>query len=160
MAAELQIFDEAINTSHLQIESLVESSRDKLDKETCEIFEAHISILSDPEIIDNVKELIRCDQVNAAYAVKSVRDNLVTLFEAIEDDYIRERVADIKDVTERIMCNVLGKATSNLSNITEPVILMARDLTPSETAQLNSDVILGFITEIGGKTSHSAIMEE
>ncbi len=151
---ELERFNTNLNISEKQIQEIIRNS----NAEIGQIFEAHLEILRDPEMKSSIEGLITDEAINAEYAVKQVIDGYVTMFEAIEDEYIRERAADLKDIAERILNNLLGHSEVDLKAINEPTIFLAHDLTPSETAQLNKKYVLGFITEIGGKTSHSAIM--
>lgn len=153
---ELQRFGDAVHTVEEELKAV--SVDENLDEEIRGIFGAHLEILRDPEMTSSVKTLIQDDHVTAEYAVRSVCDTFIAMFEAIEDEYISARAADIKDISDRIVKSLLGVVESGLKDICQPVILMAKDLTPSETVQLNKNFILGFITEIGGRTSHSAIM--
>ena len=111
----------------------------------------------DPELAGQIKAMIENDGVNAEYATEQVANQMVEMFESMDNDYFRERAADIKDVTFRLKCNLLGLTIPDLTSIAEDSIIVAHDLTPSDTAQLN-EFVKGFATEIGGKTSHSAIM--
>ncbi|AEH53000.1 phosphoenolpyruvate-protein phosphotransferase [Heyndrickxia coagulans 2-6] len=122
------------------------------------IFDAHLLVLEDPELLMPVQDKIRDDQVNAEYALKKVADMFVTMFEQMDNEYMRERAADIRDVTKRILAHLLKVEIPNPSMISEEVIVIAEDLTPSDTAQLNRQYVKGFATNVGGRTSHSAIM--
>src|SRR5699024_1913219 len=115
-------------------------------------------MLQDPEVIKPIQERISSEKLNAEASLKEVTDSFIDMFETMENEYMRERAADLKDVTQRVMAYLLGKSLPNPSLIDEEVILVARDLTPSDTAQLNREFVLGFVTDIGGRTSHSAIM--
>lgn len=156
--ASLKDFDEAIATSVEQIERIKTHTEKTIDEETAAIFGAHLQILSDPELIEGVKSMIISEKVNAAYALKSVSDQFIQIFEAMDNEYIRERAADIRDVAKRLQKNLHGATASSLADISEKVIVIAKDLTPSDTAQLDKSLVDGFITNIGGRTSHSAIM--
>lgn len=114
-------------------------------------------MVNDPELAGQIQQMIKNDKVNAEYATEQVADQMVTMFESMDNDYFRERAADVKDVTFRLKCNLLGLVIPDLTSIDEDSIIVAHDLTPSDTAQLN-EYVKGFATEIGGKTSHSAIM--
>ncbi|PKM67681.1 MAG: phosphoenolpyruvate--protein phosphotransferase [Firmicutes bacterium HGW-Firmicutes-2] len=155
---EILRFDESIKAGIEALEILKSKTENEMDEETAAIFGAHIEILRDPELAKAVSERIISEKVKAEYALKTVSDRFVAIFEAMEDAYIRERAADIKDVTRRVLLILKGIKSKGLSEIDEAVILVARDLTPSDTALLNRELILGFITDIGGRTSHSAIM--
>lgn len=115
-------------------------------------------MLSDPELLNPVKDKITSDKVNAEFALKETATMFVTMFEAMDNEYMKERAADIRDVTKRVTGHLLGVDIPNPSMISEEVVIIAEDLTPSDTAQLNRQFVKGFATDIGGRTSHSAIM--
>ena len=123
-----------------------------------EIMDAHLMMLEDPELIGGVESTIDSERINAEAALQGVVDTFVGIFESMDNEYMRERAADIKDVGQRILMNLLGKELPNLAKLKEPVVIVAHDLTPSDTAQLDRENVLGFVTDIGGRTSHSAIM--
>ena len=131
---------------------------EKFSAEEAAIFEAHLLVVHDPELIGPINQKIADEAVNAEYALHEVSSMFVALFEGMDDEYMSARASDIKDVTNRILAHLLGVHIPNPSNINEQVIIVANDLTPSETAQLDRNYVLGFITDIGGRTSHSAIM--
>ncbi len=155
---QIELFEKAVDESIAEVESIKKKATESMNEETGSIFGAHIEILGDPELIEGVKSAIRTDKVNADYALKSVSDTFVAIFESMDNEYIRERAADIKDVTKRLLCHIQGLKIASLSEINEEVVLVAKDLTPSDTATLNRKYVKGFITDIGGRTSHSAIM--
>lgn len=157
-ASEIKKFRNALKVSQEELTVIKEKTAKNVNAETAEIFGAHIEILNDPELSGAVESKISDEHVNADYALKEVADTFVSMFEAMDNEYFRERAADIKDVTNRVLIHIQGLKTSSLSEISEEVILVAKDLTPSDTAQLNKDLVQGFITNIGGRTSHSAIM--
>lgn len=130
----------------------------KFSAEEAAIFEAHLLVVNDPELIGPINQKIADDAVNAEYALHEVSSMFVALFEGMDNEYMSERASDIKDVTNRILAHLLDVHMPNPSSINEQVIIVANDLTPSETAQLDRNYVLGFITDIGGRTSHSAIM--
>lgn len=115
-------------------------------------------MLQDPEYSGAIKELIRSEARNAEWAVQKVTNKFLELFASMDNEYIRERAADLRDVSNRLLRHLLGISTQSLSEMTEKVILIAYDLTPSDTAQLDRDKVVGIVTQIGGRTSHSAIM--
>ena len=154
---ENSLFNAAINESIVQLDEIKKVAIVKLGKEEAEVFEAHKTILQDPELATQVAGLI-ADNNTAAKATVQVTDLFVTMFESMEDEYFKARAADIKDVRKRLLANILGLKIPSLATITEEVIIIAEDLTPSETSQLDKNVTLGFITNIGGRTSHAAIM--
>jgi len=157
-ASEIKKFRNALKVSQEELTVIKEKTAKNVNAETAEIFGAHIEILNDPELSGAVESKISDEHVNADYALKEVADTFVSMFEAMDNEYFRERAADIKDVTNRVLIHIQGLKTSSLSEISEEVILVAKDLTPSDTTQLNKDLVQGFITNIGGRTSHSAIM--
>ncbi|MGL4589794.1 MAG: phosphoenolpyruvate--protein phosphotransferase [Mycoplasmatales bacterium] len=156
--AEKSSFINAIEASIVQLDALKVSAVGKLSTEELEVFEAHKMILQDPEITTQVNNAIENDNVDAATASKNVTDTFITMFESLDDEYFKARSADIKDVRKRLIANILGIKIPDLTAIREEVIIVAEDLTPSETSQLNKEFTLGFATDIGGRTSHSAIM--
>ncbi|MCS5499926.1 phosphoenolpyruvate--protein phosphotransferase [Lysinibacillus sp. A4] len=131
---------------------------EKFSAEEAAIFEAHLLVVHDPELIGPINQKIADEAVNAEYALHEVSNMFVALFEGMDDEYMSARASDIKDVTNRILAHLLGVHIPNPSNMNKQVIIVANDLTPSETAQLDRNYVLGFITDIGGRTSHSAIM--
>ena len=156
--SEIQRYEEAQGKATEELEGIKEKTRKTIGPEEAEIFSAHIMVLQDPEYSGAIKALIRSEGQNAEWAVQIVTDRFLELFKSMENDYIRERAADLRDVSNRLLRNLLGISTQSLSEITENVILVADDLTPSDTAQLDRDKVVGIVTNIGGKTSHSAIM--
>ncbi|HMJ91267.1 MAG TPA: phosphoenolpyruvate--protein phosphotransferase, partial [Candidatus Acidoferrum sp.] len=123
------------------------------------IFEAHLLVLEDPTLLDEVNRFMEKEKVNIEFAFATVADKYVSTLAAIEDEYLRERAADMRDVTQRIVHNLLGtQREQDLQNFKEPCIIVSYDLAPSRTATLDKDMVLGFATDVGGKTSHTAIM--
>lgn len=128
-------------------------------EEEAQVFDAHAMVLADPELLESIKANIRDNKVNAEQALVEVATMFISMFEAMEDNpYMQERAADIRDVTDRVLSHLLGVKIPSPSTIQEEVVIVARDLTPSDTAQLNREFVKGFVTDIGGRTSHSAIM--
>ncbi|APH05516.1 phosphoenolpyruvate--protein phosphotransferase [Bacillus weihaiensis] len=157
-AAEKARFDQAINTSKSELEKIKEHANRELGADKAEIFAAHLLVLSDPELLNPVKDKIDSEGVNAEVAMKETADMFVSMFESMDNEYMKERAADIRDVTKRVIAHLLGVQIPNPSLISEEVVIIAEDLTPSDTAQLNRQFVKGFTTDIGGRTSHSAIM--
>src|SRR5204863_7035332 len=123
------------------------------------IFDAHLLVLGDRTLLDEVVRMIREKKVNAEYAFHSVAERYATSLAAIEDDYLRERATDMRDVTSRVLNNLIGVDHEvDLRHLSEPCIIVSHDLTPSSTAQLDKRNVLGFCTDVGSKTSHTAIM--
>jgi phosphotransferase system enzyme I (PtsI) len=158
-----------VEAEYLSLENAVEASKqdltrirayaaEKLGEDKAQIFDAHLLVAEDPEMMGQVKEVIKNESANAAYALKTVADQFILIFESMDNEYMAERAADIKDVTTRILKHLLGIKIADLSQLDEEVIIVCEDLTPSDTAQLNKAFAKGFATNIGGRTSHSAIM--
>ncbi|MDO4664494.1 MAG: phosphoenolpyruvate--protein phosphotransferase [Erysipelotrichaceae bacterium] len=156
-AKEIEKLDAAFEKTIKDIEGVKERAAKRLSEEELAVFDAHLMMANDPELIGQMRTMINTDGVNAEYAAAQVADMMVAMFESMDNDYFRERAADVKDVTFRLKCNLLGLEIPDLTAINEPSIIVAHDLTPSDTAQLN-EYVKGFVTAIGGKTSHSAIM--
>lgn len=157
--AELDRLDVALAKSQTEIEGIRDVALANLGPKEAQVFEAHLLVLGDPELVDQIKTTIKGKSVNAEAGLKEVADMFIGLFEAMTDNaYMQERAADIRDVTKRVLANLLGVELPSPATIKEEVIVVARDLTPSDTAQLNRNFVKGFITDIGGRTSHSAIM--
>ena len=154
---EVKKFEDALEQTKKDIEGVKERAAKRLSDEELAVFDAHLMMAGDPELAGQIKAMIENDGVNAEYATEQVANQMVEMFESMDNDYFRERAADIKDVTFRLKCNLLGLTIPDLTSIDEDSIIVAHDLTPSDTAQLN-EFVKGFATEIGGKTSHSAIM--
>lgn len=158
VAAELAQLEQALTKTTTELMAIQQRTADTLGAEAAAIFEAHVLVARDPELLTPVKQKITDEQLNAAYAVDDVLETFATMFDAMDNDYMRERAADIRDVSKRIKAHLLHVTLPNPSTIHEEAIVIANDLTPSDTAQLNRQFVRGFITNIGGKTSHSAIM--
>ncbi len=156
--AETLRLDEALTASIRELEAIQQNAEKELGGDEAAIFNAHILVLKDPELIGPIKEKIRTDKVNAEHALKETTDMFIAMFESMENEYMRERAADIRDVTKRVLSRLLGVKAASPSTISEEVIIIADDLTPSDTAQLNRKFVKAFATDIGGRTSHSAIM--
>ncbi|WP_195934681.1 phosphoenolpyruvate--protein phosphotransferase [Streptococcus sobrinus] len=151
--------DAALAASQDELSLIREKAVDSLGEEAAAVFDAHLMVLADPEMIGQIKETIRAKEVNAEAALIEVTDMFITIFEGMEDNpYMQERAADIRDVTKRVLANLLGKKLPNPASIDEESIVIANDLTPSDTAQLDKKFVKAFVTNIGGRTSHSAIM--
>ncbi|MFS0612729.1 phosphoenolpyruvate--protein phosphotransferase [Lederbergia ruris] len=156
--AEVDRLQGALDTSKQELELIKNQAEAELGKDKADIFEAHLLVLSDPELIASIEDKINTEKVNAEQALKDTTDMFITMFEQMDNEYMRERAADIRDVTKRVLSHLLGVEIVNPSMISEEVVVVAEDLTPSDTAQLNRKFVKGFTTNIGGRTSHSAIM--
>lgn len=157
-AEEVEKLVAGIEQTKADITAIKNNAVGKLADEDLAIFDAHLMVVEDPEFLDQIKDMINNDSVNASYAVEQVGNMFIGMFESMEDEYFRERAADIKDVTYRLKCHLEGLIIPDLTRISEEVVIVAEDLTPSDTAQLDRQFVKGFATEIGGRTSHSAIM--
>jgi len=155
---ELDKLEKAIEQSEEELKIIREKTKEALDEEHALIFDAHIQILRDPEIAAQVKEMVENDLVNAVYALYQVTEMFANIFASMDDEYMKERAVDVRDVRTRVAAHILGVELADPTLIDEEVIVLAHDLTPSDTAQLNKEFVLGFVTNIGGRTSHSAIM--
>ncbi|MDQ0298639.1 phosphotransferase system enzyme I (PtsI) [Salibacterium salarium] len=156
--SEINRFKEAVNSSKEELQIIKDKTLKEMGEDKAEIFSAHLLVLEDPEIIDGVSSKIKEDSVNAEHAMKEISDMYVTMFEGMDNDYMKERASDIRDVSQRILLHLLGVENTSLAAIQEETVVIAEDLTPSDTAQLDLNYVLGFATDIGGRTSHSAIM--
>ncbi|UYT89443.1 phosphoenolpyruvate--protein phosphotransferase [Enterococcus faecium] len=157
-AAEEARLDAALAKSTEELQQIREKAAQSLGEAEAQVFDAHLMVLSDPEMVGQIKQNIKDNSVNAESALKEVTDMYIGMFEAMEDNaYMQERAADIRDVAKRILAHLLGVTLPNPSMIDEEVVVVAHDLTPSDTAQLDRNFVKAFVTDIGGRTSHSAI---
>ncbi|WP_416468442.1 phosphoenolpyruvate--protein phosphotransferase [Streptococcus thermophilus] len=158
-SAEEARLDAALAASQDELSVIREKAVESLGEEAAAVFDAHLMVLADPEMTGQIKETIRAKQVNAEAALTEVTNMFIAIFEGMDDNpYMQERAADIRDVTKRVLAHLLGKKLPNPATINEESIIVAHDLTPSDTAQLNKKFVKAFVTDIGGRTSHSAIM--
>ena len=156
---EVSRLDDALAASIEDVELIKETALKNLGEEEAQVFDAHLMVLSDPELIGQVKDSITSNKVNAESALKEVTDMFISIFAGMEDNpYMQERAADIRDVSKRVLAHLLGVKIPSPATIKDEVIIVAADLTPSDTAQLNRQYVKAFVTDIGGRTSHSAIM--
>ncbi|MCI9061609.1 MULTISPECIES: phosphoenolpyruvate--protein phosphotransferase [Romboutsia] len=155
---EIQKLENAVKVSKDELTKVKEKALVELGEHEAEIFEAHLLVLEDPELVDSAISKIRDEKVNADYALNEIKEMFVAMFESMDNEYMRERAADIKDVTNRVLRHILGIKVVDLAGLDEEVVLIAHDLTPSDTATMNKSMVLGFLTDIGGRTSHTAIM--
>lgn len=156
--AELARFESAVTQSKSELETIKEQTSKQISDEEAAIFSAHLLVLSDPELLGPITDKIKSEKVNAEFALQETSNMFIGLFESMDNDYMKERAADIRDVTKRVLAHLLGVSIQNPSMIADEVIIIAEDLTPSDTVQLNPQFVKGFITDIGGRTSHSAIL--
>lgn len=158
VAAEKEALQKSLDASRAQLEKIKEKAAAEMGEEKAAVFEAHITLLDDPEFTGAMAMEIESNSINAMKAVDNVTNMFVSIFESMEDAYMRERAADIKDVSKRIIANLAGKSADAFAITEANTVVVAHDLTPSDTAQLDRSKVVGFITNIGGRTSHAAIM--
>ncbi|HCX0376652.1 TPA: phosphoenolpyruvate--protein phosphotransferase [Staphylococcus aureus] len=155
---EVAKFNSAIEASKVELTKIRNNAEVQLGVDKAAIFDAHLLVLDDPELIQPIQDKIKNENANAATALTDVTTQFVTIFESMDNEYMKERAADIRDVSKRVLSHILGVELPNPSMIDESVVIVGNDLTPSDTAQLNKEFVQGFATNIGGRTSHSAIM--
>ncbi len=156
--AEVTRFLESLEKTRDELFDLKAKVSRSMGDEYAQIFEAHAMIVGDASFADKVVQKIENEQVNAEWALAEVQEELQARFASFEDDYLRERVADVKDVAERVLVNLQGISHHDLSEINHDVVIIADDLTPSDTIHFNRRPIVGFATEVGGRTSHTSII--
>ena len=156
--AEIQKFRNALEASKIELTKIRNNAEKQLGPDKAAIFDAHLLVLDDPELIQPIEDKIANEKVSAPEALDEVTSQFITIFESMDNEYMRERAADIRDVSKRVLAHLLGVELPNPSMIDESVVIVGNDLTPSDTAQLNKEFVQGFVTNIGGRTSHSAIM--
>lgn len=155
---EAQRFRQAVEQAKQELESIRKLTEARLGAQKAEIFESHLLSLEDPDFIDVILDNIEQEGINAEYALHEVSQAFIETLMAMDNELLRERAADVRDISGRLMSGLRGEKYTTVSDIAEESIIVSEDLSPSDTAQLNLDVVRGFITEIGSRTSHSAIM--
>ena len=155
--AEVKRVDEALKASQEQLQKLYDKAVREVGEASAAIFEVHQMMLEDEDYLEAIQNMIRTEQVNAEYAVAVTGDNFAEMFASMDDDYMKARSADIKDISERLVRNLSGQGDVDLSSI-EPSVIVADDLSPSETVQIDKDKILAFVTVHGSTNSHTAIL--
>lgn len=155
---ELEKLNKSIELCKNQISDIKEKAGKYLGPEKIAVFDAHLMFLQDPEFVGQIVSTIKENNFRAEHAAKNVVDTFIQMFQAMDNEYFKERAADVKDVGHRLLLNILGEKINDLSLIDEEVVLVAEDLTPSQTAVINKQFVKGFVTDIGGKTSHTAIL--
>lgn len=156
--AEKERFYKAVKESKIQIGAIRLKTEKELGADKAEVFDSHLMILEDPELISAIEDSIENNKINCEKALDDVIQSYIAIFESMDNEYMRERAADIKDVAGRLHSNLSGKKSIDEESHEENTIIVAHDLTPSDTAQLDRSKVIAFLTDIGGKTSHSAIM--
>ena len=156
--SELESFHKAIDRAKDEIDNLYNKTLEEVGEKEAEIFSAHKMMLEDPEFIRGVEDKIEAKSINAPWAVQETANSFIILFENIEDEYLKARSADLKDVSKRILKVLLNKESDDILSIDEESIIVAEDLTPSDTAAMNKEMLIGMVTELGGSTSHTSII--
>ena len=158
-AAEYERVEKAFSASIADLATIKQNAKDRLSDEELEVFDAHIAILSDPEMKSQIKDEIESQHVSAEEAMTDVATNFANVLAAMTDNkYMQERAADVKDVAKRALSHLLGKQLPDIASISEPVVIIAKEITPSDTSQMDAKFVKGLATDLGGRTSHAAIM--
>lgn len=158
-AAEYALVEQAFQDSIEELTQIKENAKDRLGEEELGVFDAHIAILSDPEMLGQIKDDIENNHTGAEEAVDKVTTAFADMLAAMTDNaYMQERAADVKDVAKRAMSHLLGKQLPNIAGINSPVVIVAHEITPSDTSQMDAKFVKGIVTDLGGRTSHAAIM--
>lgn len=156
--AEIVLLNEAVANTKVMLDKIFSITLNKLGQEKANVFKAHLLMLNDPELLNTTINKVKTTKVNAKFALKETADDFIAIFSSIDDEYMRERAADVRDVTTRLLATLMGKQLPDLSIIDKEVIIVADDLTPSETALLDPKFVRGFATNKGGYTSHTSII--
>src|SRR5688572_8145499 len=158
VSVEMERLEKALIQTRQQIMDVQRQVEEAMGAEDASIFDAHLLVLEDQTLLDEVSRNLSTNLVNVEYAFREVAEKYAATLARIDDDYLRERASDLRDVTSRVLNNLLGRSDASLSGMKDPAIVLSHDLSPSATAQLDKSVVLGFATDIGGRTSHTAIM--
>ena len=158
-ATEYRRIEAAFDQSISELATIKQNAKSRLSDEELEVFDAHIAILSDPEMKSQIKDEIESQHVSAEEAMTDVTTNFANVLAAMTDNkYMQERAADVKDVAKRALSHLLGKQLPDIASISEPVVIIAKEITPSDTSQMDAKFVKGLATDLGGRTSHAAIM--
>jgi len=155
---QIQLFEEALIKTRREIIELQKRIGQEMGQDEAQIFDAHLLVLEDRMLIEEVISRLKKEQLSVAFIFSEVLKKYIAVFSKIEDEYLKERIADINDVGRRILRNLLGKERKGLEDLKERVVIVAHDLSPSDTAAMHKKSVAAFVTDIGGKTSHTAIM--
>ena len=158
VSVEMERLEKALIQTRQQIMDVQRQVEEAMGAEDASIFDAHLLVLEDQTLLDEVSRNLSTNLVNVEYAFREVAEKYAATLARIDDDYLRERASDLRDVTSRVLNNLLGRSDASLAGMKDPAIVLSHDLSPSATAQLDKSVVLGFATDIGGRTSHTAIM--
>jgi phosphoenolpyruvate-protein phosphotransferase (PTS system enzyme I) len=155
---QIQLFEESLIATRKEIIELQKRIAQEMGQEEAQIFDAHLLVLEDRMLIEEVISRLKKDQVSVPFIFSEVLKKYIQVFSKIEDEYLRERISDLNDVGKRVLRNLLGKEHRNLKDLKDRVVVVAHDLSPSDTAAMHKQMVCAFVTDIGGKTSHTAIM--
>lgn len=155
---ELEILDNALDVSKKQLDDIIKENRNKLGEEELAILSAHKMFLEDSELLGKIRDMIKTEKTSSTWSVKKVFDDYISIFMGMEDSYFKERASDLKDVCNRIIRNILKLPAIDYTSLEEKSIIVSKDLTPSDTAVIPRDKVAGFVTEMGGATSHTAVL--
>ncbi len=155
---EIKLFQSALKATEMELTKLHSRLQDEMGEEHAKIFDSHLLILTDEVMAKETLDLIRKKHLNASFAFSTVIDKTLTIFEDMKDEYLKERAEDIRDIKRRLIRNLLGQKVEGLANLRKKAIVVARSLTPSDTAAFKKKYVLAFVTDIGGSTSHAAII--
>ena len=155
---EIARFEEALIATHDQIREIQKQVAQVLGDEHASIFDAHVLVVDDRTFVEDIIRSIKTDRINVEPVLQSVANRYAEMLSKMKDSYLSERAADIRDVTRRIMANLAGETLDQMSQVTEPCVVIAHDLSPSSTASINKRLVHGFVTDLGSATSHTAIM--
>lgn len=158
IASEIARFEEALIQTRVEILKIQEKIAKEMDSKHAEIFSAHLLVLEDRMVVEEVISRIKKEKLAVEYVFLAVLKNYAKVFSKIKDQYLRERISDVEDVGKRVLRNLIGKRKDSLLDVKDKVVIVAYDLSPSDTASMQKKNVLGFVTDIGGKTSHTAIM--
>ncbi|HEX7861373.1 MAG TPA: phosphoenolpyruvate--protein phosphotransferase [Verrucomicrobiae bacterium] len=158
IGSEMERLEKALIQTRQQILEVQRQVEEAMGADDASIFDAHLLVLEDQTLLDEVGRTLTTQHVNVEFAFNAVAEKYAATLSRIDDDYLRERASDLRDVTSRVLNNLLGRADASLAGLEEPSIILSHDLSPSTTAQMDKRIVLGFATDIGGKTSHTAIM--
>ncbi|HLR20645.1 MAG TPA: phosphoenolpyruvate--protein phosphotransferase [Tissierellaceae bacterium] len=155
---EILKFNNALDIACMEIDKLYNRTLTNIGEKEAQIFVAHKMMLRDPDFINNIKKEIKRKNVNAEYAVKRIGEDFINTFKNMKDEYLKERAVDIYDISKRVLKILLDINPTGLTSMNEKSIIIAEDLTPSDTAKMNKDMVVGIVTELGGRTSHTSII--
>ncbi|MCD5401898.1 phosphoenolpyruvate--protein phosphotransferase, partial [candidate division NPL-UPA2 bacterium] len=158
VAEELARFERALAQTTEEIVQIRKKVAQEIGEEHAHILDAHLLVLEDVLLIEETMRRVEKEKLNVEYVFSDVLEQLARRFEVMDDEYLRERASDVRDIGRRVLRNLLGRKRKSLSDLEEEVIVVAYDLSPSDTALMHKEKVIGFVTDVGGKTSHTAIM--